>query len=188
MIQIYDYRIDKNILTIAFKVKNCIIYSDIVYDKASTKEELLQTAYEKIYTNIEYEKGLEIPSILYIPEVPEKTFEEFIPAQPKAKRIECDFNILDGKVLDQYGNDLNIKPIFSIEGTCAEILNGKVVEKEVNEVSEYFIIAKHNMLVEKQKRYVYPNVPNPSATSEIDKMQEHILDLEFRVSKQELGI
>ncbi|MGO5076203.1 hypothetical protein ACTQ4K_20305, partial [Clostridium sporogenes] len=106
--QIVKYSIDDNILTVGFKEDNFVVYSSISYDNTLFKNELLQKAYLQIKDVIEYEKTLDQHSF-----ITEETGEEFIPEQSKLNKLEVDFNKLQGKVIDQYGNVISTDVIFS---------------------------------------------------------------------------
>jgi len=182
--QIVEYLIDNTVLTVGFKEDNFVVYSVIAYDITLTKQQLLQKAYEQVKLTIEYEKTLEEHSF-----ITEKTGEEFIPEQSKLNKLEVDFNKLQGKVIDQYGNIISTDVIFSIEGTNkARIENNKIVEDEVEKDTEYYIIARYKDLEKKQKRIIYcTKIVEEKIDPEKVAIAEAIVDLNNRLQKIEGG-
>lgn len=155
MIQIISYEVEKSILIVGFKVNDFIVYSSIGYDSKKTKQQLLQLAYEQVKQTIDYEKTLEEHSF-----VTNKIGESFIPEPPKPTKLDVNFNSLTGKVLDQYGDVFDGEVIFTIDSDVARIENGIIVEDEVEEDTEYEIIASYNDLIVQENRIIYPFTPN----------------------------
>jgi hypothetical protein len=188
-VKIIKYEINKNILTVGFNEDNFVVYSSIAYDPNKTKQELLQQAYIQCKDAIEYEKTQDEPSILWNSGGDEEyeEYEEFTPEEPKANKLVVDFNNLTGEVLDQYCELYSTEVTFYIEGTDkAKIENNTVVESEVETDTEYFIAAKYNELVEKQKRIIYaPIIVDEPVDDEKIAMAEAIVDLNNRIQKLE---
>lgn len=88
-----------------------------------------------------------------------RDFDNLILPEPKEKFMDIDFYNLTGKVYDQYGEIMDKKIQFEIQGTGkARIENNKVVEEEVTEETSYFIVASCGELVQKEERFIYPPV------------------------------
>lgn len=173
--QIVKYQINKDILTVGFKVDNFIVYSQIAYDENKTKDELLQLAYIQAKTSIEYEKTLDEHSFV--------TDEEgvvFVPEQPKPLKLDVDFSSLTGKVLDQYGDIYSEEGIdFYIEGTDkVKIENGEIIVDYIEDTIEYKIVAKYGDLTLSKNMVAYPQTP-----SDVDLLKKQIEEL---ASKDEL--
>jgi Txe/YoeB family toxin of Txe-Axe toxin-antitoxin module len=184
MLQITKYEINKNILTVGFKENNFVVYVDIAYDSSLSKQELLQKAYVQVKSTIEYEKTQAEHSIITV-----ETGEEFIPETSKPTRLIIDFCRLKGKALDQYGEFYSTDIAFSVEGTDKAIIqNREIIEQEVAVDAEYYIVAKYNDLVEKQKRTIYaPKIANEPVNNNLADVYEAIISLDNRISKIEEG-
>lgn len=182
--EIVKYKQEDSSLIIGFKEDNFVVYSVISYDETLSKNELLQKAYLQVKDTIEYEKNSQEHSF-----ITEETGEEFIPEQSKLNKLEVDFNKLQGKVIDQYGNVISTDVIFSIEGTNkARIENNKIVEDEVEKDIEYYIIAKYKDLEKKQKRIIYcTKIVEEKIDPEKVAIAEAIVDLNNRLQKIEGG-
>lgn len=173
--QIVKYDVQGNILEVGFREDDFVVYTQIVYDKNKSKEELLQLAYIQAKSSIDYERTLQKHSF-----TTEEKGEEFIPEESRPTKLEIDFYSLKGKVLDQYGGIYSTDIEFSIEGTDkARIENDVIIEDEVKEDEEYFIVAKYNDLVEKQKRIIYASKPD-----ELDLLQQQISDINNKIAKR----
>lgn len=198
--QIVKYEINKDILTVGFKVDDFIVYSQIAYDNDKSKNELLQSAYEECKKAIDYEKTLSQHSF-----ITDKEGEEFTPEEAKPAKLIVDFNNLTGKVLDQYGDIYSEEVEFSIEDTDkARIEDNEVVEEEVEETTEYYVVAKYNDLEKKQKRIIFASEPDRvnelreeilthlSRINELDnqllEVQEYIVNKEYQELLKEGGI
>ena len=107
--------------------------------------------------------------------------EEWNPPKPIPTRMTVDFYNLHGKIHDQYGDEMDITPTFTIEGEHARIENGKIVEDVVDTDTSYFIVAKVGDLEERQERFLY--APREVEPSEID-----ILNNEIEKLKQTIDI
>lgn len=166
--QIVKYDIQDNIVEVGFKEGNFVVYTQIAYDENKTKQELLQLAYIQAKSSIDYEKTLDKHSF-----ISEEEGEKFIPDIPKPTKVDVNFNELKGEVLDQYGDVYSTSVEFSIERTDkARIEDNTIIEDEVEEDEEYFIVARYNDLEEKQKRVIYVSKP-----SELDLLQQQISDI-----------
>lgn len=173
--QIVKYEINKDILTVGFKVDNFIVYSQIAYDESKSKKELLQLAYIHAKPSIDYEKTLDTHSFV--------TDEEgvvFVPEQPEPSKLDIDFSSLTGKVLDQYGNVYSEEGIdFYIEDTDkVKIENGEIIVDYIEDAIEYKIVAKYGDLTLSKNMVAYPQTP-----SDIDLLKKQIEEL---ASKDEL--
>ncbi|MGO5075880.1 hypothetical protein ACTQ4K_18460, partial [Clostridium sporogenes] len=109
--------------------------------------------------------------------------------QSKLNKLEVDFNKLQGKVIDQYGNVISTDVIFSIEGTNkARIENNKIVEDEVEKDTEYYIMVKYKDLEKRQKRIIYcTKIVEERIDPEKIVIAEAIVDLNNRIQKLEGG-
>lgn len=165
--EIVEYKIESNTLTVGFKEDNFVVYSAIPYAKNKSKNELLQEAYINVKNTINYEKTLEKHSF-----TTNKKGEEFTQEEPKATKLDVDFNNLIGNVLNQYEDVFSTDITFSIEGTDkARIQDNSIIEEDVNEDIEYYIVAKYKELEEKQKRIIH-------AKAEEDFLQDRVEALE----------
>lgn len=169
--QIVKYEVNKDILTVGFKEYDFVVYAQVSYDENKTKDELLQLAYIQAKPSIEYEKTLDEHSF-----VTEEGGEEFTPEPPKPTKLDVNFDSLTGKVLDQYGNVFDGEVIFTIESDVARIEDGIIVEDEVEEDTEYKIIASYNDLIVQENRIIYPFTPNETdiLKNEIEELKQVI--------------
>lgn len=184
--QIVEYKVNKEILTVGFKVDNFIVYSQIAYDENKTKYELIQLAYEQVKQTIDYEKTLEEHSF-----TTDIEGEEFIPEEPKPKYLEIDFNTLTGTVLDQYRDVYSTDIEFIIESTDkARIEENTIIENIVEEDTEYFVVARYGDLEERQKRIIYAHKPDKLAKLEeqLLEVQSYIVEKEYQELLKEGGI
>ncbi|WP_138158784.1 hypothetical protein [Peptoniphilus catoniae] len=91
----------------------------------------------------------------------------------KAIKLYVDFYNLTAKVYDQYGDEIQEKVNFTIEGTDkARIENNKIIEEEVTEITSYFIVAKCKELIEKEERFIYPTIKEEPKNSNIEERLE----------------
>lgn len=99
--------------------------------------------------------------------------EDYVFEDSKPTLMYVDFNNLTGEVYDQYADVVDMKIVFTVEGTDkARIENGQLIEDTVEEDVSYFIVAKVGDLEEKQERIIYaPVVPQPS---EADILREDL--------------
>ena len=153
--QIVKYEINKNILTVGFKEDNFVVYAQVGFDENKTKDELVQLAYIQAKPSIKYEKTLNEHSF-----ITDEVGEVFIPELPKPTNLDVNFDSLTGKVLDQYGNVFDGEVIFTIDSDVARIEDGTIVEDEVEEDTEYKIIASYNDLIVQENRIIHPFTPN----------------------------
>ncbi|MBU3145855.1 hypothetical protein [Clostridium sp. CF012] len=176
--QIVKYEIKNNILIVGFKEENFVVYAQIAFFDTKTKQELLQIAYIQCKNSIEYEKTLETHALTI-----DKEGEEFTPQIPMAVKLNVNFNTLTGQALDQYGEVFSIDIIFTVEDTDkATISDNKVIEAEVFEDTNYFIIAKFNMLEEKQERILHATkIIDENVDDEKIAIAEAIIDLSTRI-------
>ena len=177
--QVVKYEINKNILTVGFKEDNFVVYAQVGFDENKTKDELLQLAYIQAKPSIEYEKTLDEHSF-----VTEEGGEEFVPELPKPTTLNVDFDSLEGKVIDQYGDIFYGEVEFYIESDVARIEDSVVVEDIVEEDTDYTIYAKHNDLEVFETRTIYPSIP--SDTHILREEISPILYDEFPKTKKEL--
>lgn len=78
---------------------------------------------------------------------------------------DIDFNSLEAKVYDQFGETMDTNVTFIVEGDGATIQDGKIVENTVSVDTPYTIIAAVGDLSERQERITYaPVTPKPSET------------------------
>ena len=101
--------------------------------------------------------------------------------RPKATKLDADFYNLTAKVYDQYGEEIQEKVNFTIEGTDkARIENNKVIEEEVDKETSFFIVAKVGTLEERQERTIYPKVEEKvePKISETEKLSAKVKVLE----------
>lgn len=83
-------------------------------------------------------------------------------------KLDVDFNNLIGNILDQYGDVFSTDITFSIEGTDkARIQDTSIIEEDVREDIEYYIVAKYKELEEKQKRIIEVKKP-----TEVEMLEE----------------
>lgn len=177
--QIVKYEINKNILTVGFKEDNFVVYAQVGFDENKTKDELLQLAYIQAKPSIEYEKTLDEHSF-----ITDEVGEEFIPEQPKPSKLDVNFDSLEGKVIDQYGDLFNGEVEFYIESGVVRIEDGVVVEDVVEEDTDYTIYAKHNDLEVFKTRTIYPSIPSDAHILR-DEISPILYD-EFPKTKEEL--
>lgn len=187
MLQVVEYKINKNILTVGFKVSNFVVYSEIPYNKNLTENELLQKAYEQCRNAIEYEKTLDEHSF-----TTDEEGKEFIPDTPTPTKLIIDFDNLTGIVLDQYGDVYSEDGIeFIIEGTDkAYIIDNKIIEDVVEENVEYIIKAKYGELEEMQDRIIYAPVPDKigELENQLLEVQNYIVNKEYEDLLREGGM
>lgn len=106
-----------------------------------------------------------------------RDFDDLILPAPKEDFIEVNFYDLTGKVYDQYGEVMESRVQFEIQGTDkAKIENNKIIEEEVEEITSYFIVASCGELVEKQERFIYPPIkeienPTDALAKELTKLK-----------------
>lgn len=106
-----------------------------------------------------------------------RDFDDLILPEPKEKTMDIDFYNLTGKVYDQYGEVMEKRVQFEIQGTDkARIENNKVVEEEVEEMTSYFIVASCGALVQKEERFIYP--PAPVQENPQEPLEKRIEELE----------
>lgn len=102
-----------------------------------------------------------------------RDFDDLILPEPKEKTMDIDFYNLTGKVYDQYGEIMDKKVQFEIQGTDeAKIENNKVVEEEVTEMTSYFIVASCGELVQKEERFIYPPVKEEPKVASVEERLE----------------
>ncbi len=102
-----------------------------------------------------------------------RDFDDLILPEPKEKTMDIDFYNLTGKVYDQYGEIMDKKVQFEIQGTDeAKIENNKVVEEEVTEMISYFIVASCGELVQKEERFIYPPVKEEPKVASVEERLE----------------
>lgn len=153
--QIVKYEVNKDILTVGFKEDNFAVYAQVGFDENKTKDELLQLAYIQAKPSIDYEKTLNEHSF-----VTDEVGEVFIPEQPMPSKLDVNFDSLEGKVIDQYGDIFYGEVDFYIESGVARIEDGVVVEDIVEEDTDYTIYAKYNDLEVFETRTIYPSIPS----------------------------
>lgn len=115
-----------------------------------------------------------------------RDFDDLILPEPKEKTMDIDFYNLTGKVYDQYGEIMDKKVQFEIQGTDeAKIENNKVVEEEVEEITSYFIVASCGELVQKEERFIYPPAPvEPEKENPTDTLAKEITKLKIDSMKE----
>lgn len=102
-----------------------------------------------------------------------RDFDDLILPEPKEKTMDIDFYNLTGKVYDQYGEVMDKKIQFEIQGTDkAKIENNKVIEEEVEEITSYFIVASCGELVQKEERFIYPPAPVEPKVASVEERLE----------------
>lgn len=115
-----------------------------------------------------------------------RDFDDLILPEPKEKTMDIDFYNLTGKVYDQYGEIMDKKVQFEIQGTDeAKIENNKVVEEEVTEMTSYFIVASCGELVQKEERFIYPPAPvEPERENPTDALAKEVTKLKIDSMKE----
>lgn len=129
-----------------------IVFDDNTYnlvrivDNTRPKQEILKDAYI-ILKNVD--------RLDYLDDI--NKLQDLELASPKTTFMDIDFYNLSGVVYDQYGEAMDKEISFVIEGTDkAKIVDGKLIEKEVEEEASFFIVAKCEDLEQKQERTLYP--------------------------------
>lgn len=195
MIQIVDYKIDKQILTVGFKVNSFMVRSSIAYDVNKTKQQLLQQAYEQVKATIDYEKTLSEHAI-----TSDETGEVFIPELPKVKvmtlivndnHIQFEENQeeiiieLSSIVRDQY--DESIDSTVTYTTTVGSIDNNLLTIPKVIEYTEVIVTANVGGINDSKIIYLYPyEEPKPSIEQvRIQELEQQLLDVQaYIVNKQ----
>lgn len=86
-------------------------------------------------------------------EVPDDA-EDWFPNNTPTK-LMVNFKNFDYYILDQYDLPMDLTVDFSIEGTDkAKIINGEVIEEEVDEDTTYYVVAKVGDLIRKDERVI----------------------------------
>ncbi|MDU1582146.1 MAG: hypothetical protein E6864_00175 [Peptoniphilus harei] len=102
-----------------------------------------------------------------------KDYEDLILPAPKENFMEVNFYDFTGKVYDQYGEVMDKEIQFEIQCTDkARIENNKVVEEEVEEMTSYFIVASCGELVQKEERFIYPQVKEEHKVASVEERLE----------------
>ncbi|WP_010295843.1 hypothetical protein [Clostridium senegalense] len=199
--QVVKYGIDDNVLTVGFKEDNFVVYSVIKYDKALSKNQLLQRAYMQCKDAIEYERTLEEHLI-----TTEGTGEEFIPEIPICNKInlsldkkhiefkenqESETIEINVVATDQYGD--NFYKENKLTTTYGSIENNILTIPKVDEDIEITVQAECEGLTTKEKIQVYSYKESVVKDEPIDEekiaMAEAIIDLnsEITMLKQEIN-
>ena len=113
----------------------------------------LQGSYEMAHVAIQMQKenGADAPFKGDVSKL-----EDFTPEAPYPFSFEPDFYEFKGTVKDQYGELIDKKIVYSIEGTDkAKIQEGVLIEEEVQEDTPYTIVAKVGKLEKKEERTLY---------------------------------
>lgn len=138
----------------SYYARVAILFDDNTYAVTSvisgnrTKDDILKDAYI-LLRNVERVRFEGNP----------KDFEDLVLPALKENFMEVNFYDLTGKVYDQYGEVMEKQVQFEIQGTDkARIDNNKVVEEEVEGITSYFIVASCGELVQKEERFIYPQV------------------------------
>lgn len=115
-----------------------------------------------------------------------RDFDNLILPASQANNIDVNFYELTGKVYDQYGDLMDKKISFEVQGTDkAKIENNKVVEEEVEEITSYFIVASCGELVQKEERFIYPPAPvEPEKENPTDTLAKEITKLKIDNMKE----
>jgi len=158
-----------------------ILFDDNTYAVTSvvsgnrTKDDILKDAYI-LLRNVERVRFEGDP----------RDFDDLILPEPKEKTMDIDFYNLTGKVYDQYGEVMDKKIQFEIQGTDeAKIENNKVIEEEVEEITSYFIVASCGELVQKEERFIYPPAPiEPERESPTDALAKELTKLKIDNMKE----
>lgn len=168
--KLLDYFNDDNYVKVA------ILFDDNTYAVTSVvsgnrnKEDILKDAYI-LLRNVERVRFEGDP----------KDFEDlFLPA-PKENLMEVNFYDLTGKVYDQYGEIMDKKVQFEIQGTDkTRIENNKIIEEEVEQITSYFIVASCGELVQKEERFIYPPAPaEPERENPTDALARELMKLKI---------
>lgn len=96
----------------------------------------------------------------------------------KPTSFKPNFFELNGEVYDQYGDRIEKEINFEIEGTeKARIENNNIIEEEVDEPTSYFIVAKCGDLIQREERYIYPEVKDQTANEYEERLSatEHAM-------------
>ncbi len=158
-----------------------ILFDDNTYAVTSvvsgnrTKDDILKDAYI-LLRNVERVRFEGDP----------RDFDDLILPEPKEKTMDIDFYNLTGKVYDQYGEVMDKKIQFEIQGTDkARIENNKVVEEEVTEETSYFIVASCGELVQKEERFIFLPAPiEPERESPTDALAKELTKLKIDNMKE----
>lgn len=108
-----------------------------------------------------------------------KDLEDLILPKPTPTFMDVDFYKFNGKVYDQYGEEIKADITFKIQDTDKAIIeNNKIIEQEVEEITSYFIVAKCGDLEEKQERFIYPPAPvEPEKENPTDTLAKEVAKL-----------
>lgn len=118
-----------------------------------------------------------------------KDLDDLVLPEPKEKTMDIDFYNLTGKVYDQYGEVMESRVQFEIQGTDkVKIENNKVIEEEVEEMTSYFIVASCGELVQKEERFIYPPAPvEPEIENPTDALAKEVTKLKLDMMKLQGG-
>lgn len=178
-IRVVKYEVTCNTLQVGFNVRHFVVYAEVYNDPDKTKEQLIQQAFEQCKQSIDYEKTQEFPSLPWIDE----DGDEFIPGDPLPTSLVVNFNNLSGTVLDQYRDIYSTDIEFYIEGTDKAVIESNtVIEYEVEEDTEYIIVAKFEGLTKEQKRIIYAR-----NTIELDSIRKQLLEVQQYIVDEEAG-
>lgn len=191
--QIIKYEVNRNILTVGFKEDNFVVYSQIAFDSAKTKRELLQKAYVQCKGAIDYEKTQTEHSF-----TTEVEGEEFIPEQSKATivKLNSDKNHiqfalnqeneivnLSVEIKDQYGDDFAGSIAFVTD--YGAINNNVLTIPKVTENEVITITANIGDIWDTIKINVYPytepKIVNEVVDDETIAIAELIIDFDTRL-------
>ena len=152
----------------SYYARVAILFDDGTYAVTSvisgnrTKEDILKDAYI-LLRNVERVRF----------EGEAKDYEDLILPAPKENFMEINFYDLTGKVYDQYGEVMDKKVQFEIQGTDkARIENNKVIEGEVESITSYFIAASCGELVQREERFIYPPVKEEPKVASVEERLE----------------
>lgn len=141
------------------RIELFVLYEDNTF----TILNLVQDTLDNVLKNA-YILSKNIERLQYEGEVPTdlETYEK--PQSVATKIANVDFNNFTADIYDQFGEKMNVDVTFEIEGTGARIEDGKIIEDVVDNDTSYFIVAKCGDLIQREERYIYPEVKHQTTT------------------------
>lgn len=187
--QVVKYEINKNTLTVGFKEDNFVVYSQLLYDDAKTKPQLLQDAYVQVKSTIAYEKTQTEHSI-----VTDEIGEEFVPEIPQTAKVIIDsmdiqnyFSCLQtgdliqqftAKTYDQYGAAIDKTIAFTLGGIPTNVVlnNGLLTVGQVDNDYDLILTASCEGITDTLpiyiRKYIVPVIP---PKTELEILQEKLV-------------
>lgn len=197
MMEVISYENVKGIATVGFKENDFVVYASVHFINGESREKLLQRAYKKAKTSIDYELTQDDHAF-----VTEETGDEFIPDEPALESIvinginnlkfaeneESKSVELHATTLDQYGDDIETELTWEAsEGT----LEGSNLTLQQPTSQTDVTVTASSGTVESSKTftvypYTEPEVPveEPNQSADVQELKE-IVDTMLGVDKIE---